>query len=215
MDVNTHLHKTWLSLIRKQRKEVAIPLVPFEFLTFDGDIVQYDRETFLDFCDEAGATVHHELEMVGEPVLIDGLEFSKQWHKGDGRYLLQLGINANDSTGFLYYPLTQLAWTHHRNLLRRKTKPHLTSYGHQRLNSLKHSYIYAWGEVKSAMAWSKDARAMVSDKTITARINSGWEVEAAITTPKRKQTKTRMKPKSSRRKPWQYKTIAKGENSNG
>ena len=201
MEPNTHLHNTWLSLIRKQRKEVAIPLVPFEFLMIDGDIVQYDREKFLDFCDEAGATVHHELEMVGEPVPMDGLEFTKRWHKGDGRYLLQLGINANDATGFLYYPLDQLAWTCHRNLLRRKTKPHLTSYGCHRLNSLKHSLIYAWGEVKSARAWSMDARAMVSDKTITARINRGWEAEAAITTPKCKQNKTRSIPKSSRRKP--------------
>ena len=201
MEPNTHLHNTWLSLIRKQRKEVAIPLVPFEFLMIDGDIVQYDREKFLYFCDEAGATVHHELEMVGEPVKLDGLEFSKRWHKGDGRYLLQLGINANDATGFLYYPLDQLAWTHHRNLLRRKTKPHLTSYGYERLYALKHSYIYTWGEVKSASAWSKDARAMVSDKTITARIKSGWDKEAAITTPKSKQTKTRLTTNQSRRKP--------------
>ena len=167
----------------------------------DGDIVQYDREKFLDFCDEAGATVHHELEMVGEPVLLDGLEFTKRWHKGNGGYLLHLGINANDERGIYYYPLSQLAWTPHRNLLRRKTKPHLTSYGHQRINALKHSLIYAWGEVKSASAWSKDARAMVSDKTITTRIKSGWDTEAAITTPKSKQTKTRLTTNQSRRKP--------------
>lgn len=185
MDLNTHLHNTWLSLIRKQRKEVVTPLVPFEFLAFDGDIVRYDREKFHDFCDVAGATIHHELEMVGDPVLLDGLEFSKRWRKGEGGYLLQLGICANDATGLLYYPLTQLTWTPHRNLLRRKTKPHLTSYGHLRLNGLKRSYIYAWGERKSASAWSRDKRACVSDKTITARINDGWEPEAAISTPRR------------------------------
>jgi hypothetical protein len=189
MDVNTHLHKTWLSLIRKQRRRVAAPLVPFEFLTFDGDIVQYDKQKFYDFCDEAGATVSHELEMVGEPVKLDGLEFTKRWHKGNGGYLLQLGINANDATGFLYFPLSQLTWTCHRNLLRRKTKPHLTSYGHERLSTLKRSYIHAWGEQKSALSWSKDARAMVSDKTITARINNGWIAEAAIATPKSTQTR--------------------------
>jgi hypothetical protein len=61
MDVNTHLHKTWLSLTRKQRREVAIPLVPFEFLMIDGNIVQYDKQRFYDHCDMAGATIHHEL----------------------------------------------------------------------------------------------------------------------------------------------------------
>ena len=184
MDLHTHLHNTWLSLIRKQRREVATPLVPFDFLMIDGDIVRYDREKFLDFCDAAGATVHHELETVGQPLLIDGLEFSKRWRKGNGGYLLQLGLSANDATRFLYYPLTQLTWTPHRNLLRRKTEPHLTSYGRQRLQGLRRSYIYAWGERKSASAWSRDKRARVSDKTITARINDGWEPEAAISTPR-------------------------------
>jgi hypothetical protein len=184
MDVNTHLYNTWLSLIRKQRREVATPLVPFEFLMIDGDIVRYDREKFLDFCDAAGATVRHELEMVGDPVLLDGLEFSKRWRKGDGGYLLQLGISANEATRFLYYPLSQLAWSTHRNLLRRKTRPNLTSYGHLRLNGLKRSYIYAWGERKSASAWSRDHRARVSDKTITARIKDGWKPAAAISTPR-------------------------------
>jgi len=185
MDPNKHIHKTWLSLIRKQRQEVATPLVPFEFLMIDGDIVQYDKEKFYDFCDEAEATIHHELEMVGEAILLDGLEFTKRWTKGDGGYLLQLGINANDERGILYYPMSQIVWTPHRNLLRRKTEPHLTPYGHRRLNALKHSPIYAWGERKSASAWSKDARALVSDKTITARINSGWDAEAAISTPRK------------------------------
>ena len=184
MDLNTHLHNTWLSLIRKQRKEVATPLVPFEFLMIDGDIVRYEREKFHDFCDAAGATILHELEMVGDPVRLDGLEFMKRWHKGDGGYLLQLGINFNESAGLLYYPLSQLTWTPHRNLLRRKTKPHLTSYGHLRLNGLKRSYIYAWGERKSASAWAHDSRARVSDKTITARIKDGWKPEAAISTPR-------------------------------
>jgi len=30
----------------------------------------------------------------------------------------------------------------------------------------------------------EDARAMVSDKTITARISSGWDAEATIATPR-------------------------------
>jgi hypothetical protein len=184
MDLNTHLHNTWLSLIRKQRREVATPLVPFEFLMIDGDIVRYEREKFHDFCDAAGATLHHELEMVGDPVRLDGLEFSKRWHKGDGGYLLQLGFNFNESAGLSYYPLTQLAWSSHRNLLRRKTRPNLTSYGHLRLTGLKRSYICAFGERKSASAWSRDKRARVSDKTITSRINDGWDAEAAISTPR-------------------------------
>ncbi len=123
--------------------------------------------------------------MVGEAILLDGLEFTKRWHKGNGGYLLQLGLTAEATTGMLYYPMSQLVWTPHHNLLRRKTEPHLTSYGYERLNALRHSPIYAWGERKSASAWSKDARAMVSDKTITARINSGWEAEAAIATPRK------------------------------
>lgn len=185
MDLHTHLHNTWLSLIRKQRREVATPLVPFDFLAFDGNIVTYDKEKFYDFCDAAGASIHHELEMIGEPVMLYGLEFSKRWNKGNGGYMLQLGISYNDATEMMYYPLSQLIWTPHRNLLRRKTTPHLTSYGHQRLNSLKHAYINAWGERKSASAWSRDHRARVSDKTITARIKDGWIPEAAISTPKR------------------------------
>ena len=184
MDLNTHLHNTWLSLIRKQRKPVATPLVPFEFLAIDGDILRYDKEKFHDFGDAGGATIHHELEMVGQAMLIDGLEFSKRWHKGDGGYLLQLDINFNERFGLLYYPLSQMVWTSHRNLLRRKTRPILTSYGYQRLKGLKHSKILAWGELKSASAWSRDNRARVSDKTITSRINDRWTPELAISTPR-------------------------------
>lgn len=185
MDLNSHLHNTWLSLTRKQRKEVATPLVPFEFLAFDGDIVRYDKEKFYDICDAAGASIHHELEMIGEPVMLDGLDFYKRWRKGNGGYMLQLGISKNDATEIMYYPLSQLVWTPHRNLLRRKTKPRLTSYGHQRVNALRHPKIFAWGELKSASAWSRDHRARVSDKTITARIQDGWIPEAAISTPRR------------------------------
>ena len=184
MDLNTHLHNTWKCLTRKQRRELATPLVPFEFLAIDGDIVQYDKQKFYDFSDLAGATINHELEMVGDPVLLEGLDFSKRWLKGDGGYLLQLGIHASDSAGVQYYPLSQLVWTSHRNLLRRKTKPHLTSYGHQQLNALRHSTICAWGDVKSASAWSRDKRARVSDKTITSRIDDGWTPELAISTPR-------------------------------
>lgn len=184
MDVNTHLYNTWLSLIRKQRKEVTTPLVPFEFLAFDGDIVRYDRGKFHDFCSAAGATLHHELEMSGEPILVEAVEFTKRWTKGDGGYLLQLGITFNEAAGLLYYPLSQMIWTSHRNLLRRKTRPILTSYGYLRLKALKHARILAWGELKSASAWSRDKRARVSDKTITSRVNDGWTPELAISTPR-------------------------------
>ena len=184
MDFITHRENTWKHLIRKQRSDVARPLVPFEFLAIDGDIVRYDKEKFHDFCDAAGATLHHELEMLGDPLLVEALEFTKHWRKGIGGYLLQMGIHFNENAGLLYYPLSQLVWTSHRNLLRRKTKPHLTSYGHQQLNALRHSTICAWGDVKSASAWSRDKRARVSDKTITSRIDDGWTPELAISTPR-------------------------------
>ena len=185
MDFITHRENTWKHLIRKQRSEVARPLVPFEFLAIDGDIVRYDKEKFHDFCDGAGATVDHELEMLGDPILVDAVEFTKHWRKGYGGYLLRLGISYNETAGLLYYPLSQLVWTSHRNLLRRQTKPNLTSYGHQRVNALRHSKIIAWGEMKSANAWSRDIRARVTDKTITARIADGWTPEAAISTPRK------------------------------
>ncbi len=185
MDFITHRENTWKHLIRKQRSEVARPLVPFEFLAIDGDIVRYDKEKFHNFCDASGATLHHELEMLGDPILVEALEFTKHWRKGIGGYLLQLGITYNENAGLFYYPLSQLTWTPHRKLLRRKTKPNLTSYGHQRLSTIRHSKIVAWGEMKSASAWSRDKRARVSDKTISARIADGWKPEDAIAMPQR------------------------------
>ena len=184
MDFITHRENTWKHLIRKQRSEVALPLVPFEFLAIEGDIVRYDKQKFHDFCDAAGASVHRELEMLGSPVLVDNVEFTKRWQKRYDKYLLQLSISYNETARLVYYPLNQLVWTPHRSLLRRKSKPILTTYGHQRLNEIRHSKIFAWGEMKSASAWSRDTRARVSDKTIKARINNGWKPEAAISTPR-------------------------------
>jgi hypothetical protein len=81
-----------------------------------------------------------------------------------------------------------MKWTSHKELAKRKTQVNLTSYGRKHF---KDTYkaptqvkrITAWSEIKTANAWSNDARAKVSDKIITRRISRGWKPEDAISTP--------------------------------
>ena len=43
--------------------------------------------------------------------------------------------------------------------------------------------LVAFGERKSLHEWAKDRRSMVTHLTLAARIDAGWEVERALTTP--------------------------------
>jgi hypothetical protein len=182
-----HIDDTWKSLIRKQRTEVDCPVIPYTFLSFDQGIVRYDKEKYQSFCKASGATINHELEMIGEPIEIDGLEFKKQWHKGNGGFLLQLGLNDSFDGQFKYYPLDQMRWTSHKNLSRRKTTPILTSYGRNRLANNQTHHVKAFGEEKSVNAWANDSRCVVSDKVLKKRLDNKWKPELAITTPRNQQ----------------------------
>lgn len=179
-----HIDDTWTSLIRQQRSEVKCPVIPYTFLSFEDGIVRYDKEKYQNFCKAAGATTNHELEMTGDPIVIDGLTFWKKWKQNNRKFLLELGIDDNVDGQFTFYPLEQLTWTSHKNLSRRKTKPVLTSYGRKQLARNQTNQVRAFGEVKSVSAWANDSRCVVSDKVLKNRLGKKWKAEAAITIPR-------------------------------
>lgn len=179
-----HIDDTWTSLIRQQRSEVKCPVIPYTFLSFEDGIVRYDKEKYQNFCKAAGATTNHELEMTGDPIVIDGLTFWKKWKQNNRKFLLELGIDDNVDGQFAFYPLEQLTWTSHKNLSRRKTKPVLTSYGRKQLARNQTNQVRAFGEVKSVSAWANDSRCVVSDKVLKNRLGKKWKAEAAITIPR-------------------------------
>jgi len=179
-----HIDDTWKSLIRKQRSEVGSPVIPYTFLSFDQGIVRYDKEKYQSFCKASGATLNHELEMMGEPIEIDGLTFWKKWHRNNNKVLLELGLSDSIDGQFQYYPLDQMTWTSHKNLNRRKNKPILTSYGAKRILSNQTLRVKAFGEEKSVNAWANDSRCVVSDKVIKHRLDNKWKPELAIITPR-------------------------------
>lgn len=179
-----HIDDTWKSLIRKQRSEVGCPVIPYTFLSFDQGIVRYDKEKYQSFCKAFGATLNHELEMTGDPIEIDGLEFKKQWHRNNDKVLLQLGLDDSVDGQFQYYPVKQMTWTSHKNLTRRKTKPILTAYGVKRILRNQTRRVKAFGEEKSVNAWANDSRCVVSDKVLKKRLDNKWKSETAITTPR-------------------------------
>ena len=95
-----------------------------------------------------------------------------------------------------------LRWVPTSELCRMRPCPKLTPYGRARVTmrkaerrkraeamkksrrrGMKHARITAFGEWKTASAWSRDPRAMVSDKVIKRRIACGVPPEEAITAP--------------------------------
>ena len=189
-DLNIHIDKTWKRFTQKTRRTNPDQLVPYAFLDFDGRCWSYEKEAFYRFAYEQGATTRHELEFVGDPIYMDGLTFQKTWQL-NRKWKVSfptLDIQCDSLQGFYYYPLDQMQWTSHKELAKRKTPANLTSYG---TKHFKDTYkaptqvkrITAWNEIKTANAWSKDARAKVSDKIITQRISKGWTAEDAISTP--------------------------------
>ncbi len=184
-NLNQHIHATWTSFVRKQRSERDIQIVPLAFIDGDHGLVAYCKESFYQHAYDLGATIRHELEFLGDPVFVPGIEFSKCWQKNleQMRFLCTLEIHHIAESGCWYYPMEQIVWTSHKNLSRRKTVPNLTSYGHKHWKSGQVTRINAWGETKTASSWAKDSRSCVSDKTITKRIGAGWKPEVAISAP--------------------------------
>lgn len=184
-DINIHLHNTWKSFIRKQRSERGEQLIPLAFITEFNGTVSYDKEAFYNHARKQSATTKHELEFVGMPVFIPGIEFIKTWQKNLDllRFMYSLEFRSVENSGCWYYPIQQIVWTSHKNLSRRKTVSHLTTYGLTHWKSRQINRIKAWDEVMSANAWANDPRGVVSDKIIKRRIDAGWLPERAISTP--------------------------------
>ena len=184
-DLNLHIQETWTAYIRKQRSEREHQVVPLAFICECNGVLTYDTEAFYDHARDQGATTRHELEFVGDPIFVSGVEFRKIWQKNlkRKRFLCSLNIREVEGSGFIYYPIEQIVWISHKNLSRRKYKPNLTSYGLKHLRNGQITRITAWGEAKSANAWANDPRGAVSDKIIKRRIDAGWSPEAAISTP--------------------------------
>jgi hypothetical protein len=184
-ELNQHIHATWKKYIRKQRSERKRQIVPLAFIVECNGVVTYDKESFYQHAYDQGATLQHELEFVGSPVFVPGMDFLKTYQKNleRMRFLCSLKIRHIEGSGCWYYPIEQIVWTSHKNLSRRKTMPNLTTHGIQHWKSGLITKIKAWGEMKSVNAWSTDRRALVSDKIIKRRIDVGWTPEAAISTP--------------------------------
>ena len=184
-ELNQHIQDTWKAFIRKQRSEREHQIIPRAFIVECNGVVSYDAESFYQHAYDQGATTKHELELVGEPVFVAGVEFAKTWQKNLDRmrFLYALELRDIEGSGYYYYPIDQIVWTSHKNLSRRKTVPNLTTYGMKHWMSGQITRITAWGEVKSANAWANDDRAKVSDKIIKRRIDAGWKPEDAISTP--------------------------------
>lgn len=184
-ELNKHLHLTWKSYIRKDRKECLDQTVPLAFMEEHQGLWVYDKEHFYEHAKSQNASTRHELEMLGLPTFVPGAAYNKHWQKNyeSNVFLLSIQLYGVESGGVWYFPLDQLVWTSHKNLSRRKATPKLTNYGFAHWMGMKVTSITAWGESKSANAWSHDPRSNVSDKTITQRINLGWAAEDAITIP--------------------------------
>ena len=184
-ELNRHIQDSWKAYIRKQRSEREHQIVPLAFIVECNGIVSYDAESFYQHAYNQGATLQHELEFVGDPVFVPGIEFSKRWQKNLGRmrFLCSLEIHHIAESGCWYYPMEQIVWTSHKNLSRRKSVPNLTSHGKKHCKSGQVTRIKAWGETKTANSWAHDSRSNVSDKTITKRIGAGWKPEEAISAP--------------------------------
>lgn len=188
-ELNRHIHATWKKFTRKQRSEREEQIIPLAFIVECNGVVSYDKESFYQHAFDQGATLQHELEFVGSPVFVPGIEFLKTYQKAYQRnlkrliFLRTLEIRQIEDSGCWYYPIDQIVWTSHKNLSRRKTVPNLTTYGMKHWKGGQITRITAWGERKSANAWANDPRCVVSDKIIKRRINAGWSPEAAISTP--------------------------------
>ena len=184
-ELNLHIHATWKKYTWKQRSEREHQIIPLAFIVECNGVVSYDKEAFYDHAWELGATTRHELEFVGDPVFVAGVEFSKPWQKSLDRmrFLYSLELRDIEDSGCFYYPIEQIVWTSHKNLSRRKTVPNLTTYGMKHWKGGQITRVTAWGESKSGNAWANDPRGVVSDKIIKRRINAGWSPEAAISTP--------------------------------
>jgi hypothetical protein len=184
-DLNRHIQDSWKAYIRKQRSEREHQIVPLAFIVECNGMVSYDKEAFYDHAREQGATTRHELEFLGDPVIVLGKEFIKTWQKNLNRmrFLYSLELRDIEGSGCFYYPIDQIVWASHKNLSRRKTVPNLTTYGMKHWKGGQITRITAWGEAKSANAWANDPRGVVSDKIIKRRIDAGWSPEAAISTP--------------------------------
>lgn len=184
-ELNNHLHSTWKSFIRKDRKECETQTVPLAFMEEHQGLWVYDKEHFYEHAKSHNATTRHELEMVGNPTHLPGVAYNKLWEKSSESdfYLLSIQLYRVESGGVWFFPIEQLVWTPHKNLSRRKVTPALTTYGFRHWMGCKVVKIRAWGESKTAHGWSHDPRCNVSDKTITQRINLGWAAEDAISIP--------------------------------
>lgn len=55
----------------------------------------------------------------------------------------------------------------------------------QQRNRTNNRYGEAFGESKLICEWSEDERCVVGDATLRTRLHKGWELELAMTTPKR------------------------------
>ena len=114
------------------------------------------------------------------------------WHGPGDYYGIDVVKDADD-----WITDYELSWVPIAEISKMKPLPKLSGYGRKRLRAYRNSHkpqppraprrgktssILAFGEYKSAYAWSLDPRANASDRAIKTRIKAGWDAEAAICT---------------------------------
>lgn len=179
-----HLLKTFKSLMRKGDETHN----PRRVLAFDDDLLGYVRWSLTN-----GYSLRAELELLN-PRICEGLvsrdKYDKDWIHGLLRFDYVGRIEFDESADpSLWITDYDVRWTAHSELRHRKDAV-LTPYGRSRLDEhirktrrRRNAKVRFQGKSWSISALSRLPQAVVSDKIIRKRLNAGWTVEEAITTP--------------------------------
>lgn len=181
-----HLKKTFASLMRKGKEKEN----PRRVLAFDDDMLRFVRWSLTH-----GYSLRSELELLN-PRVCDGLVSRDKYDKDFARGLLRfdyVGRVEVDETADPSQWITDydIRWTPHSEL-RRRPDAVLTPHGRNRFRKLlrgskrgRKARVRFDGKRWSISALAKHPLAVVTDKIIRRRLDAGWSVEEAISTPAR------------------------------
>jgi hypothetical protein len=179
-----HLQRTFASLMRKGEEKEN----PRRVLAFDDDILRFVRWSLTN-----GYSLRSELELLN-PRVCEGLVSRDKYGKDFTHGLLRfdyVGRVEVDETADPSQWITDydIRWTSHSEL-RRRPDAVLTPHGRNRLKDHlrgskrgRKARVRFNGKRWSIAALAKHPLAVVSDKIIRRRIDAGWSVEEAISTP--------------------------------
>ena len=198
-----HILDTWTSLVYKDRSR----LHPRYVVDFVG---RY--RAFKEWSIESGVTIRHELILTQPRILLYSCDERKTevvWQPNE----MGLSVRRFEKTGGLTiskdadFPVDEwvtdysVLWVPVDQVAKMRPLPTMVAYSQTRVRRYRNTLrakaarkprrgstkkLTLDGEMKSISAWSRDPRCPVSDKIIRKRLESGWEVEEAITAPDQK-----------------------------